>query len=118
MAANLLTPILNTDIRNTHFFNGRVLTAEDLSQEQEANRRQHWLLGQALGEGVVHGLEVRRAEAGEGVALSFTERYRTSASGQPILALKSFVMSPFVDDPAMERLIDCIERARREVAAS
>ena len=78
---------------------------DELEKHNEYNRR----VFQAL-----H----RQMEAGEGVALSFTERYRTSASGRPILALKSFVMSPFVDDAAMERLIDCIERARREAAAS
>lgn len=60
----------------------------------------------------------RQMEAGEGPALSFTQRYRTAPSGEPILALKSFVMSPFVDDAAMERLIACLERARREADAS
>ena len=54
----LREPILEQGIRNTHFFNGRLLTALDLKTEQEANRQQHQQLGQAIGEGVVHGLEV------------------------------------------------------------
>ena len=35
----LLTPILLDGIRNTHFFNGRLLTADDLRVEQQANRQ-------------------------------------------------------------------------------
>jgi hypothetical protein len=57
----LLEPILEQGIRNTHFFNGRLLTAEDLRVEQAANRQQHRQLGQAIGEGVAYGLEVEVA---------------------------------------------------------
>src|SRR5438132_190593 len=55
----LWEPILDQGIYNTHFFNGRLLTAVDLKTEQDANRRQHQQLGQAIGAGVVQGLEVR-----------------------------------------------------------
>lgn len=51
-------------IRNTNFFNGRVVTARDMQDEQTANRRQHRQLGRALGAGVVAGLEVRLVSAG------------------------------------------------------
>src|SRR5688572_20025473 len=54
----LWEPILEQGIQNTHFFNGRLLTAADLQTEQDANRRQHRQLGQAIGEGVAYGLEV------------------------------------------------------------
>lgn len=56
--AELLQPILTAGIRTTHFFNGRVLTAEDLRREQEASRARDALLGTAVGDGVVSGLEV------------------------------------------------------------
>ena len=36
-AAELQTPILDGGIRSVNFFNGRLLTARDLSREQEAN---------------------------------------------------------------------------------
>jgi hypothetical protein len=58
MADDLLTPILRSGIRATHFFNGRVLTAEDLIQEQSAARAHDRQLGRAIGEGVVYGLQV------------------------------------------------------------
>lgn len=63
----LLEPVLTHGIRNTNFFNGRVLTAEDLRTEQEANRAQHRQLARALGEGVAYGLEVTRADPQDGV---------------------------------------------------
>jgi hypothetical protein len=59
MTLELLDPMLRGGIRNTHFFNGRLLTAEDLRAEQQANRAQHQQLGLAIGAGVVEGLEVR-----------------------------------------------------------
>jgi len=53
-------------IKNPNFFNGRVLTATDLQDEQAANRRQHQQLGRAAGAGVVVGLEVSLTTAGVG----------------------------------------------------
>ena len=51
MANNLLTPIVNNRTRSVNFFNGRLLTGEDLTAEQQANRVAHSLLGQAAGAG-------------------------------------------------------------------
>ncbi|MCO6435108.1 hypothetical protein [Nitrosomonas nitrosa] len=45
-------------IKNIHFFNGRILTAEDLKTEQNTNRQQREQLGQAIGTGIVNGLKV------------------------------------------------------------
>src|SRR5215467_15864430 len=58
MTSNLLTPILNDRTRSVNFFNGRLLTGEDLTAEQQANRVAHSLLGQSIGPGVAYGLEV------------------------------------------------------------
>lgn len=60
----------------------------------------------------------RQMDAGDGVALSLTERYRDAACGRPIVALKSFVMSPFIDAAAMDEVVACLERARVEVAGA
>lgn len=54
----LETPFLEGGIRSTHFFNGRILSREDLQREQEAERAWHERLGRALGAGVASGLEV------------------------------------------------------------
>src|SRR5215212_9668869 len=61
----LLTPIYDEGgVRSVNFFNGRVLTGEDLSDEQEAQRQARRLIGRALGEGVAFGLEVAEASGG------------------------------------------------------
>ncbi len=64
MTLELHEPLLRGGIRNTHFFNGRLLTAEDLRAEQQANRQQHQQLGLAIGAGVVEGYDVRLAPSG------------------------------------------------------
>src|SRR4030081_3451367 len=58
MANNFLTPIVNNRTRSVNFFNGRLLTGEDLTAEQKVNRVAHSLLGQAVGSGVAYGLDV------------------------------------------------------------
>ncbi len=55
---DLLEPVLTGGVHRTNFFNGRVLTAEDLQTEQEAEHDEHAALGRAVGEGVVWGYEI------------------------------------------------------------
>jgi hypothetical protein len=57
-AIDLLEPLFTDGIATPSYFNGRVLSAEDLSQSASAQRQVDRLLGQAIGEGVAHGLEV------------------------------------------------------------
>ncbi len=55
------------------------------------------------------------ALAGKGVAISMTDCYRHTAYGEPILALKSYVLSPFSDETQMETVIDRVMAARQSV---
>jgi hypothetical protein len=64
MSKQLCEPILENGIKNTNFFNGRLLAAEDLQDEQLVQRQRHQLLGQTIGGGVVHGLEVSLKSSG------------------------------------------------------
>jgi len=52
------------------------------------------------------------ALAGRGVALGFTDMYTTSRDGEPINALKSYVLSPFVDEEQMQAVIEHVLAAR------
>ncbi|HYN84771.1 MAG TPA: carboxypeptidase regulatory-like domain-containing protein [Pyrinomonadaceae bacterium] len=63
-ATELLEPVLKGGIRSINFFNGRLLSAEDMSDEQAANRQGRALLGQAVGEGVAYGFEVLKSAPG------------------------------------------------------
>ena len=57
---DLLEPFLRDGLLNTNFFNGRLLSAEDLRTEQEAARTRAAQLGRAAGAGIVAGLRVAR----------------------------------------------------------
>ena len=57
---DLLQPVLDGGIRSINFFNGRLLSARDLTREQTANREADQRLGQSVGEGIAYGLEVSK----------------------------------------------------------
>ena len=58
------------------------------------------------------------ALAGRGVVISMTDCYTTSDHGVPIAALKSYVLSPFTDEPRMLSIISHVLAARDEVLKS
>ena len=60
---SLQQPILDGGIRSINFFNGRLLSARDLTREQSANREADRRLGQAVGEGIAYGLELSKSTA-------------------------------------------------------
>jgi L-2,4-diaminobutyrate decarboxylase len=55
------------------------------------------------------------ALAGRGVMISFTDCYRHTSYGEPIVALKSWIMSPFADEENVEVLVRMILEARDHV---
>jgi glutamate/tyrosine decarboxylase-like PLP-dependent enzyme len=61
----------------------------------------------------IHGASL----SGRGVALSMTECYRQSDDGQPIAALKSYVMSPFTNEQMMADIVQSVLQASHEVDA-
>jgi glutamate/tyrosine decarboxylase-like PLP-dependent enzyme len=63
---------------------------------------------------IVHDEALR----GDGVVISMTDRFRETTYGLPVVALKSYIMSPFSDEAWVQAVVDSIERARRQLAAS
>jgi hypothetical protein len=63
-AVDLLQPIFDGGLERNNFFNGRLLSAEDLRAEQEASSRQAAQLARAVGDGVAWGLEATMLRAG------------------------------------------------------
>jgi glutamate/tyrosine decarboxylase-like PLP-dependent enzyme len=55
------------------------------------------------------------ALAGHGVVISLTDCYRRTSYGEPIVALKSFILSPFVDEENVEVLVRKVLEAREHV---
>jgi hypothetical protein len=88
MAVNLLTPILSTRARSINFFNGRLLAGEDLTTEQQTNRVAHTLLGNAIGDGVVYGLDVaesRQSSTPAAPVLTITQGLAFNKNGAALL---------------------------------
>jgi glutamate/tyrosine decarboxylase-like PLP-dependent enzyme len=54
---------------------------------------------------------------GRGVVISMTDCYRESDYGEPIVALKSYILSPFSEDAHVDAVLDSIWEARRAIAA-
>ena len=54
---------------------------------------------------------------GRGVVISLTDSYRQSDYGEPINALKSYILSPFSDAEHVTAVLDSIWEARRTLAA-
>ncbi len=55
------------------------------------------------------------AMAGRGVVISSTDCYRRTRYGEPIYALKSYILSPFVDEADVEAVVRKIVEAREKV---
>lgn len=59
----------------------------------------------------------KEALAGRGVMLSLTDCFRETAYGEPIVGLKSFILSPFVDEEHVEVVVRMVLEARQAVEA-
>ena len=50
--------------------------------------------------------------------ISITECYRHTAYGEPIAALKSYILSPFVDEDAVKTVVNKVLEARATIQHS
>lgn len=55
---NLFRPVTDQGVRNPYFFEGRLLSGQDLREQLDARTQHDRYLGRALGSGIVHGLGV------------------------------------------------------------
>lgn len=55
------------------------------------------------------------AMAGRGAVLSLTDCYRLTDYGEPVVALKSFILSPFVDEDIIEVIVKKVLEAREKI---
>ncbi|APR76893.1 Hypothetical protein A7982_02240 [Minicystis rosea] len=87
----ILKPILDGGVRSVNFFNGRLLTGEDLTREQQANRE--WLarLGRLAGEGVAGGLTV--APIADKPSVTVSPGVAMNALGQTLRLVDPFEVS-------------------------
>ena len=55
------------------------------------------------------------AMEGRGVVISMTDCYRNTAYGEPIVALKSYILSPFVDEEDVKTVVAKVLEAREKL---
>jgi glutamate/tyrosine decarboxylase-like PLP-dependent enzyme len=77
---------------------------EDLRKHNEYNRK-------------IYDYVHAEALAGRGVTISITDCYRHTSYGEPVVALKSFILSPFVDEEHVEMVVQKVLEARARIAA-
>ena len=86
--------------RRVNFFSGRLLSADDMRQEQSAVNQRDRRLGTAIGSGVVRGLEVH-AESGAANLLQIEAGLAITGSGEPLA----------LDSPLRLRLAPAVEQS-------
>ena len=55
------------------------------------------------------------AMRGEGVHISMTDCYRETDYGEPMVGLKSFMLSPFIEQRHVQSLVDDVLAARQAI---
>src|SRR6476619_6317711 len=83
---SVFEPLFDDGLASINFFNGRLLSAEDLKTEKKAAREERRRLGQAIGDGIAYGLEVRDADAStkDGPAVTVTNGMAINRLGETI----------------------------------
>ncbi len=82
--AKLTEAIRDSGIRSVNFFNGRLLTGEDLRSEQQAGRNARMLLGRAIGAGVADGLLATAKSAPNQLLIHVTAGVAINRLGQTL----------------------------------
>ncbi|HUQ70745.1 MAG TPA: pyridoxal-dependent decarboxylase [Planctomycetaceae bacterium] len=65
----------------------------------------------------VFQLVQQEALQGRGVVISLTDCYRESDYGEPIVALKSYILSPFSEEKYVDAVLESLSAARSRIAA-
>src|ERR671928_2086509 len=110
-AKQLTEAITDGGIFSTNFFNGRLLSGEDLTREQEANRAARQRLGQAIGAGIAYGLEVAKPE---GVDTRLTPMVRVEAG----MAVNARGETLVLKEPTQLSLVRLPETAAAQAATT
>lgn len=87
MPVQLEQAILDDGVQFVHFFEGRLLTGQDLRDEQQADRNQRRRLGRAVGSGVAEGLQVTLLSpggAGTSPVVQVQPGWAVNLEGEPL----------------------------------
>lgn len=83
---------------------------------KESSRREQLLAHNEYNRRIFH-LVHADALKGEGVVISLTDCYRETDYGEPMVALKSYILSPFAEEKYIEAVLESLWKARATIAA-
>lgn len=87
-----------------------------LDREQtDANYREQLHAHNEYNRQIFHHVQAEALQ-GRGVVISMTDNYRETDYGEPMVALKSYILSPFCDEASINAVLDSLWKARSRIA--
>lgn len=85
-------------------------------EQSDANYREQLLAHNEYNRQIFHHVQ-SEALQGRGVVISMTDNYRETDYGEPMVALKSYILSPFCDEASIDAVLESLWAARSRIAA-
>ncbi len=85
-------------------------------EQSDAKYREQLLAHNEYNRQIFHHVQ-SEALQGRGVVISMTDNYRETDYGEPMVALKSYILSPFVDEASIDAVLESLWAARAHIAA-
>ncbi len=82
---------------------------------KEASYRDRMLANNEYNRRIFHLVQAD-AVKGEGVVISLTDCYRETDYGEPMVALKSYILSPFAEEKYIDAVLESLWKAREKIA--
>ena len=85
-------------------------------ERKEASYREQLLAHNEYNRRIFHIVQAD-AVKGEGVVISLTDCYRETDYGEPMVALKSYILSPFAEEKYVDAVLESLWKARAQIHA-
>ena len=85
-------------------------------ERKEASCREQLLAHNEYNRRIFHIVQAD-AVKGEGVVISLTDCYRETDYGEPMVALKSYILSPFAEEKYVDAVLESLWKARAQIHA-
>ena len=86
-------------------------------EQSDANYREQLLAHNEYNRQIFHHVQ-SEALQGRGVVISMTDNYRETDYGEPMVALKSYILSPFCIEASIVAVLESLWAARSRIAAA
>ncbi len=101
--SQVVSTVFNGGLKSTHYFNGRLLSADALSDDQQAVQTRQFWLGKASGYGVIEGLLVSKTP-NDTRQMSITQGIGINRNGQVIHLPVDITFAPINTSPPEQQV--------------